>query len=254
METRDKERQERQLSPAERRRRMEARKKRRKKQRRKKQMIRLLVILAMIAVVILLVFGIYAIVKKVAGGGSKQIQPKGEHAVIYIDPGHGGEDIGLGSDTLEKEVSLAICSKLKIMLEGQGYEVVMTREDDTRVSKEERVAAANDSGADLLVSVHCGSSEDSSRAGAVSYYKTSSKESKTLCKNIQEALVKESGAQDGGTAEGDYTILSTDIPSVLLEVGYLSNTVEAENLADDSYQNNIAKGIAKGIILSIEDK
>ena len=57
---------------------------------------------------------------------------------------------------------------------------------------------------------------------------------------------------DGGFAEGDYTIVSdTEMPAVLVETGYLSNSQEAAKLADDAYQNDTAKGIAKGIILSL---
>ena len=178
-----------------------------------------------------------------------------EPVKIVIDPGHGGADVGLsGGDGLEKDITMDICSKLKIMLESQNYTVIMSREDDTRLSKEERVAAANASGADLLVSVHCSYSGDSSVSGAVSHYKEESKASEFLCQNIQEALVKESGALDGGTDEGRYNILSdTEMPGVLIEVGYMSNGEEAASLTDDAYQNDMAKGIAKGIILSLSE-
>ena len=249
METKEK----RELSPEERRRRREARRRREQEmKRRKKKRILVLtgVILVALIVLGLVGFGIY----KLVGGSTKEISAKGTEFVIALDPGHGGEDIGMSSgETTEKQVTLDICSKLKIMLESQGYRVVMTREDDTRVSKEERVAAANASSADLLVSVHCGYSQNSTASGAVSHYKADSGESAYLGENIQAALVKESGASDGGFSEGSYTIITdTEMPAVLVEVGYLSNMQEAENLADDSYQNDTAKGIAKGIILSLD--
>ncbi len=66
--------------------------------------------------------------------------------------------------------------------------------------------------------------------------------------------MKESGAVDGGTDEGRYNILSdTEMPGVLIEVGYMSNGEEAASLTDDAYQNDMAKGIAKGIILSLSE-
>ena len=127
------------------------------------------------------------------------------------------------------------------------------REDDTHFSKEERVQKANESGADLLVSIHCGYSEDVSASGAVSYYKKDSRESAYLAEMIEEALVKESGALNGGFQEGSYSIISdTEMPAVLIETGYISNAEEAASLADDNYQNDVAKGIAKGIIMSLE--
>ena len=152
------------------------------------------------------------------------------------------------------EIDLKICSKLKIMLESQGYQVVLTREDDTRLSKEERVSLANESDADLLVSVHCNYSEsDDSLSGAVSCYQEGSSQSQALAENIQSHLISESGASDHGTAAGSYSILNdTEMPAVLIQPGYLSNESDASSLADDSYQNDVAKGIAYGIIASLD--
>lgn len=246
---------EKQMSPAERRRRMEARKRRQKERARKKR-IRMLILIGIgvvaAALIGLIVFGI---IKLVSGGGSKEIASKSGTYVIAIDPGHGGEDIGRDSgDIVEKNVTMDICSKLETMLEGQGYQVIMTREDDSRISKEDRVQRANESQADLLVSIHGGYSEDSGASGAVSYYDADDKQSKYLAQMIQEALVKETGASDGGSMEGSFSIVSdTEMPAVLVEAGYLSNETDAANLADDTYQNNIAKGIAKGIIKSLKE-
>lgn len=119
----------------------------------------------------------------------------------------------------EKEADLNICAKLKIMLESQGYQVVMTREDDSYLSKEERVAAVNASGADLLVSVHCNYSEDdSSQSGVHVNYANDDKESKSLAENIDAALVKETGAKDQGSNSCDFSIVNdTDMPAVLVE-------------------------------------
>lgn len=241
---------ERQMSPAERRRRMEA-KKRRQKERARKKRIRMLILIGMgaaaIALIGLIIFGI---VKRVSGSGSSEIASKSGTFVIAIDPGHGGEDIGQSNgDSVEKNITLAICSKLKTMLEDQlGYQVIMLREEDLRLSKEERVQKVNESQADLLVSIHCGYSEDAGISGSVSYYKTDSKSSKDLANKIQEALVEVSSTADGGVKEGNFSIISnTEIPSVLIEVGYLSNFEEASNLSDDKYQSTIARGIATGI-------
>ncbi len=241
------------MSPAERRRRMEAKRRRQEALKRKKRK-RMMLIIGMILGALMIVGLIVFLITKFVSGGSKTIASKNGTFVIALDPGHGGEDVGMtAGETAEKQVTLDICSKLKVMLESQGCQVVMLREDDSRMSKEERVQSANTSGADLLVSIHCGYSEDTGVSGAISHYKKDSKQSAYLAEMIEDALVKESGTSDGGVKEGDYSIVSnTEMPSVLVEVGYLSNDGEAQSMADDNYQNDIAKGIAKGIIMCLE--
>ncbi|MCI9681194.1 MAG: N-acetylmuramoyl-L-alanine amidase [Lachnospiraceae bacterium] len=243
----------REMSPAERRRRMEARRRRQKAQEQRRRKKLMLLIGGGAAALVVIGIVIFA-VKHFISGGPAAIASKNGSYVIVIDPGHGGEDMGMSNgEAKEKQVTLDICSKLKVMLESQGCQVVMLREDDTRISKEERVQKANEAQADLLVSVHCGYSDNSSISGAVSHYKKGSKESRYLAEMIESALVKESGALDGGSGEGSYSILSdTEMPAVLVEVGYISNMEEAGSLTDDSYQNDAAKGIAKGIIMSLE--
>lgn len=251
MDTNDRERD---TSAAERRRRMEARRRREEARQRKRRRTLILMALAFVAIIVILVAAVL-LFRKVSGG-SKGIQAKGSSYVIAIDPGHGGEDTGKSSEfALEKDVTLAISSKLKVMLESQGYRVVMTREDDARQSKEDRVAAVNASSADLLVSVHCSYSEtDGGKSGVATYYEEDGKESKLLAEKVQAALIKETGALDTGVFEGSYHIINdTKMPAILVEAGFLSNATEAEKLADDSYQNDVAKGIAKGIILSLDD-
>ena len=248
MDTKDKQ----QLTPEQRRRRMELRKRKQRELQRRRRKKRILIGTGIAAGVIILALIIFLIVKLT--GGPATISAKGETFVIVLDPGHGGEDTGMtGVSASEKDIDLKICSKLKIMLESQGYQVVLTREDDTRLSKEERVALANESGADLLVSVHCNYSEDDTGlTGAASSYQDGSRQSEALAENIQSALTDESGAADKGTKAGNYTILNdAEMPAVLVEAGYLSNETEAANLADDVYQNDVAKGIARGIIASL---
>lgn len=240
------------LTPAERRRRMEMKKRRQKERQRRRRRKKILIGAGITAGVLLAALIIFLVVR--GFGGSPDISAKGDTFVIALDPGHGGEDTGMSSgEAVEKDIDLKICSKLKIMLESQGYQVVMTREDDTRLSKEERTTLANESGADLLVSVHCNYSEsDGSISGASASFQEGNKQSRALAENILDSLTEESGAADGGTRAGDFTILNdADMPAVLVEAGYLSNDTESVNLADDVYQNDVAKGIAFGIISSL---
>ena len=250
MDTNDKH----EMSPAERRHRAATRRRRQEELKRRKRR-RALLIVAMILVAVAIVGGIlFAVSKLMSGKSSATIPAQGSNYVIVLDPGHGGEDTGMSSAAIEeKEADLNICAKLKVMLESQGYQVVMTREDDSHVSKEERVAIANGSGADLLVSVHCNDAEDDSSVSGVRVnYADGDKESKSLAENIDAALVKETGAKDQGSRSCDFSIVNdTDMPAVLVEAGYLSNESEGSSLADDVYENSVAKGIAKGVLATL---
>lgn len=256
METNDKERQQ---DTAERRRRMEARRVRqlREKRRRKKKIMLIVGAVIAAAALIAIIFFLTGKLGKGSKASSKDaIRPQGANYVIAIDPGHGGKDTGVaGTAALEKEITAAICSKMRIMLEKQGYTVVVLREEDNYLSREERVAKANESSADLLVSVHCGYSEtDSSLNGAAIYYLADDRSSEFLGTRIQEELMQESVSYQASLKEGGYSILTdTTMPAALVEVGYQSNSREAEQLADDVYQNQTAKGIVRGILMSLEE-
>lgn len=256
METNDKEQQ---REAAERRRRRDARRERKlraKRRRQKKILLIVGLIVAFIAVAGLIVFLVGKMGKGGKASAKNAIKPQGENYVIAIDPGHGGKDTGMAGSTLtEKEITEAVCSKMRVMLEKQGCTVVLLRDGDAYLSKEERVAKANGSGADLLVSVHCGySEEDSTLTGASISYLADDKSSQFLGTRIQEELMQESVSYQAKLQEGSYSILSdTDMPAVLVEIGYQSNAIESAQLADDVYQNQTAKGIVRGILMSLKE-
>jgi N-acetylmuramoyl-L-alanine amidase len=90
---------------------------------------------------------------------------------VVLDPGHGGKDVGaIGwGGVREKDVTLDVVHRVAPVLAGQGIEVVLTRDDDTFVSLEERTARANAVAADLFVSVHCNASESRAPHGIETY-------------------------------------------------------------------------------------
>jgi len=92
-------------------------------------------------------------------------------ARVVLDPGHGGRDTGaVGSAGLrEKDVTLDIARRVATILGAQGLRVILTRDDDRFVSLEERTARANESAADLFVSIHCNASESRGRRGVETY-------------------------------------------------------------------------------------
>jgi N-acetylmuramoyl-L-alanine amidase len=101
------------------------------------------------------------------GGRTAKLQ------TMVIDPGHGGDDAGVRGPkgTLEKQITLDVARRLKTLVETRlGVRVVMTRDDDRSVSPDERDAIANNSKADLFLSVHVNGAPAASLKGAEVYY------------------------------------------------------------------------------------
>ena len=91
---------------------------------------------------------------------------------IMIDPGHGGKDQGAKGPTglLEKEVTLELAKSLKAKLMAAGYDVKLTRKDDTLLSLKTRTGMANEFEADLLISVHVNAIRSQNATGSETYY------------------------------------------------------------------------------------
>lgn len=186
--------------------------------------------------------------------------------IILIDPGHGGIDGGAVSKngTVEKDINLSIAKKLKINLEQKGYKVIMTREDDTglysdkgriRDKKNEdlnnRCKMKKESNCDVFISIHLNMFEQSQYYGAQVWYAKEG-ESAELAHILQQNLVKDlnnNNKRKEKCAKGAYKILRcySDIPSVLVECGFLSNLEEEEKLKTDLYQEKIAVSLANSI-------
>lgn len=178
---------------------------------------------------------------------------------VVIDPGHGGEDEGCAREGVrEKDVNLAIAKLVRDKLDGMGYQVVTTREDDTYIAKEERVKWANEYGADIYVSIHQNTYEDGSVEGIETWYdgSDSGRDSKRLARLIHQETIKTTGAVQRQIREdADFHVTGkTIMPACLIETGFLSNPGEREKLAAAEYQEQIAEGIARGIKLYFHPK
>lgn len=187
---------------------------------------------------------------------------KGSKATIVIDAGHGGFDPGkVGvSNTLEKDINLAIAKKLETLLEENGYTVVMTRSDDralcagTERSKKmadmtNRVALIEETKPALAVSIHQNSFSAGTKGAQVFYY-TESGASKMLAEKIQADIKEAVGDDNHRKAKGNrdyYMLRKTTCPFVIVECGFLSNPEEEQLLCDEKYQGKMAKGIAEGV-------
>lgn len=186
--------------------------------------------------------------------------------VIVIDPGHGGIDPGAKgpSGVVEKEVTLAIGQKLARYLSGAGAAVILTREADVDLSdpgsgtflekKREdlarRVAYANQRQADLFLSIHVNSFPSSRWWGAQTFYLRGSQEGKAVAEMIQEELIRVLGNDNRRKVKPEiyYVIQNTQMPGVIIEVGFISNPKEEALMADPVYQEKIAQAIYAGVV------
>ena len=139
--------------------------------------------------------------------------------------------------------------KLKRDLQKNGVHVRLTRSDDSFVSLEDRVKVSNETRPDAFVSVHINSLETNvNTTGIETYYQNDV--SKDLAQLIHTALVKELGAPDRGVRRARFYVINhTARPSILAEVGFISNKEERDKLASAEYQAHIAEALSDGVLV-----
>lgn len=181
---------------------------------------------------------------------------------VCIDPGHGDYDVGttsLDGSRLEKDDNLAIGLKVRDFLEEAGAVVVMTRDDDTFLSLEERCQLANRTSSDLFVSLHRNSYDGDISGIEVWVHNKEPEKDTTLAQDIMKALDETNIADDRGVQYGYvglpndnyYVNAETKMPSCLLEMGFLTD--ETDNKLFDENIDSYAQAIANGIIQSAKD-
>lgn len=167
---------------------------------------------------------------------------------ITIDPGHGGNDPGtIGpAGSYEKNVTLAIASKVSSLLEKSGADVQMTRSKDVDLMLWPRVDMGDEFKSDAFVSIHMNSAPNRATQGIETYYFTP--ESIPLARSIHRRLVAQLGAPDRGIRRANFVVVKyARMPAVLVEVGYLSNPREEVLLNNAEYQQRAAEAIKVGI-------
>lgn len=180
--------------------------------------------------------------------------------LIVIDPGHGGADEGCSREGIwEKDINLQLSLLLKEQLEQNGYQVLLTREMDSALSLEERVVFANEARADLYISIHQNACEamESDVSGIETFYSEQQESgSKRLAQLVHNNVIFYTDKRDRGihSKENLYVIRETDMPSCLIETGFLSNAEDRQALTDVNYQEKIVKGIVTGIDLYFNPK
>lgn len=195
--------------------------------------------------------------------------------LIVLDPGHGGEDGGCSADdgTTEKELNLYISQNVRDLLNAAGCPAVMTRTEDTLLydmygdlndytgkkkvfDLKNRLRFFEESGAEMLVSIHMNKFPDKKYSGLQVYYSKGSGESVSLADRIQnytkEYLQKDNDRLTKAATSKIYLLNRCQKPAVLVECGFLSNDSECENLKDAGYRKKLSLCIASAIIDQID--
>lgn len=184
--------------------------------------------------------------------------------IIVIDAGHGGVDAGVTGVTTavkESDINLYIARELKNYFIEAGFRVVMTRSTNgglygtaTKGFKmrdmKKRKEIIEQSGADMVISVHQNSCPIPSRRGGQVFYDTNSESGKALAGCIQNCLNALDDSIKPRTALiGDYYMLKcTQSPSVIVECGFLSNSEDESLLLSPDYRKKIAYTVFKGAV------
>lgn len=208
---------------------------------------------------------------------------------IVIDPGHGGWDLGTVGrrGLLEKDLVLEVAQRLSKLLESRlAAEVILTRNDDSYIPLDERANLANQSQADLFISIHANYSDLPSARGVETYFtnlftspnatelETRSgigsrdfasaslsaaglhekiEQSRRLAASVQRSLysalsVQNPGLRDRGIKEASYVVLTeTAMPGILAEVSFVSSPTDEQKLQNDGYREQIAEALYRGI-------
>ena len=167
---------------------------------------------------------------------------------IIIDPGHGGSDPGATRNNIqEKQLTIDISKKIAKKLEEQGAKVYMTRYDDTFVSLSDRVDVTNNKKPDLFVSVHINACENEEINGIETHYWKD--DSLDFAKAVHKSVMSKIDGNNRGVIKSRfYVIRHTTIPAILLELGFISNPDERNELLSEERQEKSAEAVCEGII------
>ncbi|WP_392486856.1 N-acetylmuramoyl-L-alanine amidase CwlD [Haloimpatiens sp. FM7315] len=216
--------------------------------------------------VIVICFSLIIITNAKSSISTVKIREDEDKPIILIDPGHGGLDGGAvsKSGTVEKHINLKISLKLKEELEKKGFKIVMTRNEDVGLYSDKgkvrnkkiedlnnRCKMKKTSNCNMFISIHLNKFSQSKYYGAQVWY-SKNPDSRKLAEVIQSNIIVDldnGNYRKSKPAENMYKILrnNDEMPSVIVECGFLSNEKEETMLKEEEYQKKIAKSIGRSI-------
>lgn len=204
-------------------------------------------IVGTVLVLVALLFAVPAFAQPSGVTGKKTPTPPGVTIkTICLDPGHGGSDPGAVIGNLyEKDINLDIAFRLKALLVADGFNVVMTRDDDTYLSNNDRYTFANKAGATILISIHTNSATTSSADGTCTLYMKNTDQilAQALQNAVYPALLENAPDPNVFLDRGlirfaSGVLLKAQMPAAMAEPVFMSNPGEATLLAVPIYTNN----------------
>lgn len=177
--------------------------------------------------------------------------------LIAVDAGHGGQDSGVcyfPDDLIEKEINLDMAFRLRDALQAAGADVLLTRSDDRFVPLDERAGIANQAQADLFISLHVNQIPGHPECfGAQTFYFPNSQPAESLARSIQEELLAVDPENYRQIQPGEYKVLRlTNMPGVIVEIGFMTNARDRELLQGDEYRDAITGAIVAGIVKYVQ--
>lgn len=177
------------------------------------------------------------------------IVPKihGKYSVV-LDAGHGGSDYGaIRCGINEKDITLDVAKRVEAILLNKGVSVSMTRNVDTAVSLEERTVICANRNPDIFVSIHVNSCVKPEIIGLETHYYHPN--SVNLAQTVHTSLVNCVKTKDRGLFKSRFYVINhTSVPAILVEIGFISNSEERNELVSEQRKQQTAQAIADGIL------
>jgi len=198
-----------------------------------------------------------------------------EYQIVTIDPGHGGDDNGAKSRSglTEKTIVVDLARKVRSILLQYRIDTRLTRNSDQKLELEERTGRANTWKSSLFVSIHLNAADNSSPSGIETHilppagchstannslgvydqvvYPANRHDRANIVLGylMQKSLLRHAGGEDRGVRRSRFVVLkNSSSPACLIECGFLSNRSEGSKMASPAHLDNLARGIAEGII------
>lgn len=173
---------------------------------------------------------------------------------VVLDAGHGGSDYGaIRAGINEKDINLDIVKRVQAILATKNISVALTRDNDEFISLPDRTNICANNSPDIFVSVHVNSSAKPEINGIETHYYH--EQGLQLANTVHACLVSNVKAKDRGLFKSKFYVINhTDVPAILVEIGFISNSAERVELINEARKQQTAKAIAEGILKYLNSK